>query len=954
MAMLPHEILLNDQLPGRQVQIKTLATLFNPSFPTPTSLVLHGLQATGKTAVTRAVLKALKTPHAVIDSRECITGRQLLERSFAASVEALSRPSNADIDISDYGRCENLSALQVNLERLLEKQKSFTLVFDGIDQQREAPLTLIPALARFGETIPCLTVVFIISVPSPRLFHTIGIPHIHFPFYTRDESIRILSQSPPSIFLAGIDSGVDYTEQQAAEDDAWVWGRFTAAVWDSLARGAARDLLSFRAVCDKLWRPFTAPIVDGTFGTRDFARLMVSRRTLFQSEDALISGVITKGQGGIIKSLGKARHELPYYSKFILCASYLASYNPARQDQIFFMKAAEKKRKKKGGGTAAGRKAQHRKIPRSMLAASPFSLDRMLAILRAILPQNLPQNADVLTQISTLASLRLLARASAASVDVLDASCRWRINCGWDYVAALGRSIGLEHVDAEEHGQLFTHQYQGFDLRCLGAPVVQQLNPHAAKHHFFVGSYGTPSIYGLEFDNVANSLLVTKNNTTRKENEWLAISHDAKTLYSSGADGWSSFPITSNTTLGTQSPSTPGSGNCGAWNGVYVMASRKAPYPLYGSLNCANWVSTGPEGEVGKATALPYNEASVIYGMATDPTYSYLYSSDWRNGKIWTHKIGSDGSLTVVGFTESPSNTSAPRTLQVHPSGKNMYVILEAWNAMALYSINETTHMPHYTNALYPLIPPDVVAGNYGAQSAVLSPKGSILWATSHSRIIGQQGYLSGFSLREDGLPINPLFRIKTRNSGGKSLNVAASPFKEGLVAVAESYERSIYDAQNTTASSTRAGPPCLLQLPRELRDKILRSILRASTVIQPINHSYATRNREDVEDWAQKDRKIYNTILGTRILRVNKQMLAEGRGIPYGENRILIECPFQLDLPIEALQHSSRLFIHVKQECRDYRSSWNRKTEKKRLNEQDKPLIDLVQFLRSHQGHRR
>lgn len=111
------------------------------------------------------------------------------------------------------------------------------------------------------------------------------------------------------------------------------------------------------------------------------------------------------------------------------------------------MKAAEKKRKKKGGGTAAGRKSQHRKIPRSMLAASPFSLDRLLAILRAILPHNLPQNANALTQVSTLASLRLLSRASAASVDVLDASCRWRVNCSWDYVAALGRSVGLEIRD---------------------------------------------------------------------------------------------------------------------------------------------------------------------------------------------------------------------------------------------------------------------------------------------------------------------------------------------------------------------------------------------------------------------------------------------------------------------------------------------------------------------------
>jgi origin recognition complex subunit 5 len=135
-----------------------LLTIYQPSFPTPPSLVLHGLQATGKTAVTKAVLQASKTPHAIIDSRECITGRQLLERSFAASVEALSKLSDVEIDVSGYGRCENLSALQVHLERLLEDQKRFTLVFDGIDQQREAPSTLIPALARFGETV-CMVLI---------------------------------------------------------------------------------------------------------------------------------------------------------------------------------------------------------------------------------------------------------------------------------------------------------------------------------------------------------------------------------------------------------------------------------------------------------------------------------------------------------------------------------------------------------------------------------------------------------------------------------------------------------------------------------------------------------------------------------------------------------------------------------------------------------------------------
>lgn len=233
---------------------------------------------------------------------------------------------------------------------------------------------------------------------------------------------------------------------------------------------------------------------------------------------------------------------------------------------------------------------------------------------------------------------------------------------------------------------------------------------HAAKHHFFAGTYATPAIYGVEFDNVSNTLEVTKNNTTRVENEWLALSYDGKVLYSSGKSGWSSFNVVNSTALGPQSNTTPATGNCGNWNGVFVMASRKPPYPLYGTLTCANWISVDPDGNIGKATAVPYNDGALIYGMATDPTYSYLYSSDWKNGKIWTHRINNDGSLSSMGSTPAPSAVSNPRTLQVHPSGKALYVVLESWNAVALYRISETTHLPEFTGAVHPLVPAGMIA----------------------------------------------------------------------------------------------------------------------------------------------------------------------------------------------------------------------------------------------------
>jgi carboxy-cis,cis-muconate cyclase len=229
---------------------------------------------------------------------------------------------------------------------------------------------------------------------------------------------------------------------------------------------------------------------------------------------------------------------------------------------------------------------------------------------------------------------------------------------------------------------------------------------NAAQHHLFVGSYGSHSIYGVTYDDAARTLTYVKNNTTRVENEWLALSYDGKTLYSSGLAGWSSFPVTSPTTIGVESSTTPAVGQCSIWQGVFILASRRPPYSVYGSLSCANFIPVGPNGQLnGQAGQVPYNEAAVIYGMAMDPSNSHLYSSDWRTGKLWTHKVNSDGSLTVVSSVDGPSAVSAPRTIVVHPSGRALYVVLEGWNAVALYTINPATRLPVYTGGLFPLLP---------------------------------------------------------------------------------------------------------------------------------------------------------------------------------------------------------------------------------------------------------
>ena len=294
LAMLPEELLLlTQQWPCRDSQLKQLTSLLpNNTLPRPSTLVIHGPHATGKSSVLSAFLEAQNTKHAIVRCRECITGRHLLERTVAAVHDSLQDGQQNGGAEAYNGRCENLSTLTVHLERLLKAEEKFILVFDGIDKQRDAPPTLLPALARLGEFVPNLTTVLVLQHPSAHPLHQAGVPHIYFTPYTRNQSIHIVSQSPLDIFKDAPPDELDYDDETHEEDKRWLWPRYCATVWDSLGQNVARDLQAYKKVCHKLWRPFVEPIVKGDFGTRDFSRLLVRQRALFQDESVLLDSIV--------------------------------------------------------------------------------------------------------------------------------------------------------------------------------------------------------------------------------------------------------------------------------------------------------------------------------------------------------------------------------------------------------------------------------------------------------------------------------------------------------------------------------------------------------------------------------------------------------------------------------------------------------------------------------------
>lgn len=322
--------------------------------------------------------------------------------------------------------------------------------------------------------ISCLTVVFIVTSPPANFLRTSFVPYIHFPNYTKTEFVQILSAELPLQDLPA----------SSAQETAELWSRFCGAVHDALIKPAARTLPALRHACTALWPRFTAPVLAGTHGPREFSKLLVAARAHFQDESLLDPSIVAapapatvptavalvNGISKIVRVKSKTAEAtptttdlatlLPITARLLLVATYLASHNTARHDLTLFSTFHHGRRRRRGGlsvgsgGARAGRpRSKLRKIARKLLGAHAFELERMMAVFAAVRSEwdergagrgiGAVMDVDVGMAFATLASLRLVVKVGAGG-DPMDRGGRWRVNVGWETVRGLGRSMGIE------------------------------------------------------------------------------------------------------------------------------------------------------------------------------------------------------------------------------------------------------------------------------------------------------------------------------------------------------------------------------------------------------------------------------------------------------------------------------------------------------------------------------
>ncbi|XP_032361420.1 origin recognition complex subunit 5 [Etheostoma spectabile] len=419
-----------EQLPCREVQTGMLLSLMGQphqySYP---SIFIYGHRASGKSHVMHVLLKELELPHATVSCVECVSVALLFEQvllAFFGCAATSLLPRSASL--SDFVRVYRQQCSQAPA-----KQTRY-IVMEKAELLRDTDANLLPALLRLQELVEDnITIILLSEIvwdkfrPNTGCFEPLL---LHFPDYSKGELQKILSQ----------DRHPSYSDEFYSSYINILLGVFYSV---------CRDLRELRHLAALNFSKFCEPLEEGKVKETDTHKLWrniephlkKAMQTVYLREVSSVQWEqmqqMEEKENGALRGLSAHTHvELPYYSKFLLIAAYLASYNPARTDKRFFLKHHGKIRK-------TNFLKKNEKTSNHLLGPKPFPLDRLLAIFYSVVDSRVAPTASIFSQISSLVTLQLLTQVSHD--DQLDAP-KYKCAVSMDFICAISRTVNFEIV----------------------------------------------------------------------------------------------------------------------------------------------------------------------------------------------------------------------------------------------------------------------------------------------------------------------------------------------------------------------------------------------------------------------------------------------------------------------------------------------------------------------------
>ncbi|XP_031848421.1 origin recognition complex subunit 5 [Nomia melanderi] len=405
--------------------IKQLYSLIGyPDEPMPYSIFISGHVATGKSLIVESMLSFLKYNASIVNCIEHINVKHIFDYILS---DLFSAANKFEVNTKLQRRCDNIVDFTISLREIsMNDTRPIVLVFDKAEKLRDVDSNLLPALLRLKELSKVnVCVIFISDLIWEKFRIKVGMYEpikIQFPQYTRNEFTEILLRYMPD----------NYDE---------TFYKNYLNLFLSVFLRFCRDFNELRYMAKINFLKYIEPIEASESKKDDTAMLWRNISTVFKSNLEVIylrvsSEDFTK-HSQISKEIESTTKlalsfELPYYAKYMLIASYLASYNPAKEDKHLFVKQKMGKRKK------AHTKPNSKKL-NVYCGPHNFPVSRMLAIFCAILDEKVDINASLLAQIPSMCQFGLLSFVGNYNLDELKLKC-----CvSYDFILVIAKSVGF-------------------------------------------------------------------------------------------------------------------------------------------------------------------------------------------------------------------------------------------------------------------------------------------------------------------------------------------------------------------------------------------------------------------------------------------------------------------------------------------------------------------------------
>jgi len=376
-----------------------------------------GPPKSGKTSLIQEVVKCLpasETKYAQVSCLSATIRTADIFENVLKQMEGEEAVENSCTSFADF------------VNRMIKiSSKRMVVVLKNADRLRSLDANLLPGLMKLNELIPSsdISVVLISKFPwcrwrlSNYLAATPPI-HVFLRPYSRSQLGSILQES-----LKQND------EPQVLKDN------FVELIL-GVFQPVCKSLPQFRRAADLCWPEYILPTKDKNVEPDNSKRLY---RFVEPHLRKVLANIHYQEASSMMGEESKSKRlnvELPFFSKYLLLAAYLSSYNPQSTDKRFFMQRKSGRVVKKSKST----KQQSHLRSSQLLGPKMFDLNRMLAIFHVIVgDQKVNSTAEIQSQVASLVKLQMLTQ-SGEDLDLPKYKC----NVTLDFIRQVAKNVRFE------------------------------------------------------------------------------------------------------------------------------------------------------------------------------------------------------------------------------------------------------------------------------------------------------------------------------------------------------------------------------------------------------------------------------------------------------------------------------------------------------------------------------